>query len=432
MFAFFLSSSESVSLPKWPKTYKLQGTWSIPYQQLVEPFTVYVDNNKKRWAEITYNDISRNVYIVGDKTYNLQPKFDHMTCMYKSGPQEVLQYLPTEADGYEYVGETIVLGRKCHMWEKKVDMPVKQWFYRFYADYETLEPVRLWNHGSSIRHSHPADYYFDIHSFGPMIDEAAFVVPPDCVGGNSSGPTLRRDKMNTEYCPVKHIDYNGQLPESFSWRDVPNVLGMPRDQANCGSCWAQATAVSLSAQVSMALNKTTKLSVQQVVDCTWNNHNFACFDGFTDAAYYELKTKEIPLTLDDEYPYLGVGGYCPTHYLSKVAKVKGCWQVEPKNVEQLKRALFLYGPVAVAIAAYPDFAQWQGPDIYPGFEATMDNLTHAVTLTGYGVKNGVPYWEIQNSWSDFWGVDGYGWIKQDLKSDIGITLDAFVPVVELI
>ncbi|EAY09448.1 Clan CA, family C1, cathepsin L or H-like cysteine peptidase [Trichomonas vaginalis G3] len=433
LLSLFLSSSNSIDMPKWPKAYKLQGTWSIPYQKIVEPFTVYVDNAKQRWAEIAYSGVSRNVYFVNDKTYNMQPKFDHMTCMYKKGPTEVLQYLPTDYENYQYAGVTVVLGRKCHMWEKKVEMPVNQWFYRVYCDYETLEPVRLWNHGASIRGSHPADYYFDVFDFGPVVDEAPFIIPTGCVGGNSSGPTLRQSKMNTNYCPTKHIDFKGDLPESFSWRNLPNVVAMPRDQANCGSCWAQAAATSISSQISMRTNKTTKVSVQQIVDCTWNDHNFACFDGFTDAAFRVMQQKQMKLVLEDDYPYIGLGGYCPTNNHSMNVIVKDCWQVEPKDVEQLKRALYLYGPVAVAIATDSSFAKYQGPGVFPGKSATLDDLTHAVTLTGWGVaKDGTKYWEIQNSWSDFWGIDGYGLINQDFDHDIGITLDAFVPVIEVV
>lgn len=51
----------------------------------------------------------------------------------------------------------------------------------------------------------------------------------------------------------------------------------------------------------------------------------------------------------------------------------------------------------------------------------MEQLDHAVLVVGYGSLYGKPYWLVKNSWSNYWGNDGYVLISQD--NDCGVTLD---------
>ena len=303
---FFLINSKD--LPKWPKTYTLKGVWRIPYGKVNEPFIVYTDYNKKRQVESAYEGLQHTIHILSNRSYQLQPNVDHMTCLFSDmGETDSLhEYLPLNNNEWIYKGEVVVLGKKADMWEK-ITHPTNGWYYRFYACPHSGNPIRIFNHGQSLRHSHPADYYYDISEFAPGIDETAFILPTDCKNVDTAGPVLSNDiskpgkrrSENSITCPIKVPTYEGELPNEFSWRNIPNALPIPRDQSNCGSCWAEAAAQGISALFSIMLIKITSISIQQFMDCTWGPRNHACQGGESDDGLRYLIQANRSLALEE-------------------------------------------------------------------------------------------------------------------------------------
>ena len=74
------------------------------------------------------------------------------------------------------------------------------------------------------------------------------------------------------------------------------------------------------------------------------------------------------------------------------------------NEETLKRLVYEHGAVVTGVYSTGPFQRYAG-GIFQGCRSRRAN--HAVTVVGYGTKNGKKYWLIKNSWGKSWGEDGY-------------------------
>lgn len=102
-------------------------------------------------------------------------------------------------------------------------------------------------------------------------------------------------------------------------------------------------------------------------------------------------------------------GYCHADKVPKVAPITGWVNVTTNDENALKLAIFKHGPISVAIdASHRTFSFYSNGVYYePKCGNKEENLDHAVLAVGYGTINGKDYWLIKNSWSTYWGNDGY-------------------------
>jgi C1A family cysteine protease len=373
------------------------------------------------------------------------------------GQTDFIEYLPRDQLNWTYIGVKAVNGIYCHYWRQN-DNSSRGWYYEFYANAETLDPVRYLSIGQRNLHTHPTDYIFDIEEWGPSIDEFQFLVPPDCE--DSTDWRFRRGiyplSVNNSFVPqqqpvcqnvsVLTLPAGQSLPGSFSWRSVGNVLPPVRDQAICGSCWSHGSAEGIAAQIGLKTGNVTQVAAQQVIDCSWGDVNFACDGGNTWEVFRKLAERKVPIVAEDEYGYLGIGGQCPENYTSSLGFVidpdTPCTQFTPNGKDEnhslLKTAVWLYGPVVVSIRAGaqrffelgPQNPWYSNPDVCDPTKWTENEDDHIVLLTGWAEHDGKTYLEIQNSWSVRWGLEGFGYI--DEAYDCGIHAMAVIPHIKQI
>lgn len=220
---------------------------------------------------------------------------------------------------------------------------------------------------------------------------------------------------------------------NFSYRDNVNpvVVGKPRDQVACGSCWAFGTAELLESAFALKTGQSTReLSVNQVMDCTWEGNNNGCQGGEVNYALSVLMNKSLNVAYESDYPYLGLSGLCETRYLkdSEVetpGKVDQCFHI-PRTRDYVKKALKKYGPLSIGINVAESMSLYvSGPYNDTQCTGTSEDLVHAVLLTGWKVIDGVECWEVKNSWSTYWGDQGYVYIQAEYPEwNCGVTTDA--------
>ncbi|XP_010280813.1 PREDICTED: digestive cysteine proteinase 2-like, partial [Phaethon lepturus] len=169
----------------------------------------------------------------------------------------------------------------------------------------------------------------------------------------------------------------------------------------------------------------TPLSQQVLIDCSWGFGNYAC-DGGEEWRAYEwiMKHGGIPSTQDKAPPPMG-GAMGPSSEM--LAKITGYVNVTSGNITAVKAAIYKHGPVAVSIDASHRTFSFYSNGIYYEPKCGESALDHAVLAVGYGVLQGETYWLIKNSWSTYWGNDGY--ILMAMKdNNCGVATEATYPI----
>lgn len=218
---------------------------------------------------------------------------------------------------------------------------------------------------------------------------------------------------------------------AVDWR---NVMTPVRDQGQCGSCWAFASAGTIEGNwnIKYKTSPTQWLSTQQLVDCDTNSSG--CDGGWTLGAIYYYG-KDVGLMSETEYPYKAVANTCDSAKIANAKKIKsiGTRYCQTCTIDTWFGYL-AKGPIGISSYVTDNWFYYTG-GIYSIKECNSNSSNHAVIAVGWGIDtdtngNVTEYAIVRNSWGESWGEKGYIRIKfqPELKNSCFINLRATQPI----
>nr|QOV03097.1 cathepsin B3 [Mahanarva fimbriolata]UJP31643.1 cathepsin B3 [Dermestes maculatus] len=253
-------------------------------------------------------------------------------------------------------------------------------------------------------------------------------------------------KLGKSSLPLKEPVDVGNIPKTFDARKKwPNCMSLKqlRDQGDCGSCWAVASAAAFTDRLCIATNASWNghLSAEEVLTCCKTCvDTVGCEGGYDDRAWLYFKTHGIVSggdygSKEGCQPYKKqpcehhVNGTrapcasldpmttpkCQTKCINKKIKYKRDHHKVSEsyaltNVQQIQKDILENGPIEAGFDVYTDFLSYKS-GVYQHTTGEYEG-GHAVKVIGWGVQNKVPYWLVANSWNSDWGDKGFFKIKR--------------------
>nr|AAX34043.1 Sui m 1 allergen [Suidasia medanensis] len=240
-----------------------------------------------------------------------------------------------------------------------------------------------------------------------------------------------KSPLHKEFVQVPESDISVALPAAFDWRQQWNTA--VRNQGQCGSCWAFATAATVEAQYAIRKNVHVTLSEQQLVDCDhrpfqgqYEDHG--CQGGNPIIAYAYVQ--QTGLVEESAYPYQARDGQCQSSTVNGHQRYHvSAGRELPFNAtdETIMNSLHQIGPMAVLIFASDNEFRFYRNGVIQNLRPNSRQINHAVTLVGWGTEDGQDYWIVKNSWGPSWGESGYFRLGRH-HNLIGINNYVFYPV----
>ncbi|GJX66645.1 peptidase C1A, partial [Tanacetum coccineum] len=214
------------------------------------------------------------------------------------------------------------------------------------------------------------------------------------------------------------------IPDSIDWREK-NAVTPVKDQGQCGSCWAFAAVAAVEGINAIRTGQLVRLSEQQLIDCDSKGNNNGCDGGLMEPAFNFI-TEHGGLATEESYPYVEKREVCCSSKFGHHSVTLNGGELTDGTEEALLKAV-TQQPVSVAIdVSSMDFHMYS-EGVY---NAPCGNtISHGVTIVGYGTTpEGVKYWQVKNSWGDWWGEKGYIRMQREVQKPEGLcAINTYAP-----
>ncbi|MEI7848670.1 MAG: C1 family peptidase [Chloroflexota bacterium] len=205
------------------------------------------------------------------------------------------------------------------------------------------------------------------------------------------------------------------LPTSFDWR-TQGIVPAVRNQGSCGSCWAFGTVAVMESAIKMGGGALTDLSEQFLISC--NTDGWSCGGGLTASKYHTTTFGKSQTAsgavLESVKPYTATNGTCsvvlPHAYKADSWKFIVVNEFTMPTVDQIKTAIYTYGPVTAGVCAGSGWSSYTG-GVFSIDETSQcsGSTNHQIVLVGW--DDVTQSWILRNSWGSGWGIGGYMNIK---------------------
>ena len=255
-------------------------------------------------------------------------------------------------------------------------------------------------------------FKLDMNKFGD-VNWTEFVSIP-LVGGFHEKTAHIGAARNTN-CNLSHDwhawNNESKQPQKVDWVARGKVSSV-KDQSTCNSCWSFSVVGAIESAVMIAQkSRGVDFSAQQLVDCYKQpDGKDSCTSGPLIEAFEWVRCNGLSNSKD--YKYVNKTGKCLDRKRSLPALgLSMRMQVGDKTTDLI--SALVQQPVSVAIQiSGKKLFRFYSKNIISYFECEDTSMDHAALAVGYGVLNGVSYWNLKNSWGTDWGQRGYFLVKR--------------------
>lgn len=205
---------------------------------------------------------------------------------------------------------------------------------------------------------------------------------------------------------ISSVSIQAALPRHFDWRETGKLTNVFTQAGS--DCWANSSATVLMDNMALRGKGQITLSRQYLISC--NNQGWTFANGGWFA--HDMHKKPYGGILESNYPYEAKDSSCKQQNLKyqyplySWAYLPSANEDTPPKVEDIKQAIYQYGPIAAGVAANSAMEGYKS-GVFNQCDNTQPN--HAIVLTGWDDDG--QYFILKNSWGARWGENGYMKIK---------------------